>query len=76
MTKRIIDTKPGVKSTDYRDNADETKTNYKDKNKMDYRDFEDINLTIIYNNILLPLFCSAENPVLEDIASMVEFDIM
>lgn len=76
MTKRIMDTEPGVESIVYRDNAGETKTNYGDENKMDYGDFEDVDLEITCNNTLLPPPHSAENSVPKDTANMVEFDMM
>lgn len=71
-----MDTKLSVESIVYGDNTDETETNYGDKNKMDYRYFEDVDLKITRNNTSLPPPRSAENPVPEDIARMVEFDMM
>lgn len=52
MIKYKMDTETGV---DYRDNESEMEINYGDENKMDYGNFEDINLEITRNNILLLL---------------------
>lgn len=46
------------------------------KSKMDYEDLEDLDLAITSNNTLLPGPRSAKDPVPEDTASMVEFDMM
>lgn len=66
----------GVESIDYKENEDKTKSNYNDENLIDYKDFEDVNLKIPYNNILLSDFHLAENPVLKNTISMIEFDII
>lgn len=55
-----------VKSTDYKNNEDMTKLNYNNKKKIDYRDFEDIDLEISHNNILLLDPHLFVNPILED----------
>lgn len=52
MTKYTIDTEIDV---NYRDNKGKIETNYRNENETDYGDFEDINLEITRNNILLPL---------------------
>lgn len=72
-----MNTELSVENTDYRDNANKTKINYKDKNKTNYRDFEDINLKISWNDTLLTLPYSAENLVSKDTSIIIiEFDIM
>ncbi len=53
MTKRTMNTNPGVENIVYADNASETKTNYMDENETDYGDFEDVDLEITRNNISL-----------------------
>lgn len=70
--------KRGLKNTisNYKDNESKTKIHYGNMIKINYRNFKDIDLEITRNNILLPSFCLAENPILENIASMIEFDIM
>lgn len=62
--------------SNYKDNESKTKTHYDNEVKIIYRDFEDIDLEITCNNTLLSGLCSAENPVPEDIANMIEFHIM
>lgn len=76
MTKCIINTEPCVKNTDYRNNTNEIETNYKDKNKTNYRDFEDVGLEITCNNTLLPPFCFAKYLVPKNTVSIIKFDIM
>lgn len=49
----------GVESTN-RENEDEIESNYDDENKMNYRDFEDVDLEISYNNISLLRPCLAK----------------
>lgn len=73
-----MDTEAGVETTinDYRDNESETETHYGDEVETDYGDSEDIDLEITRNNTSLPGPRSAENPVPEDTASMIEFDMM
>ena len=73
----MINTKTGMENTlsNYRNNESETKTYYKDKVKIYYRNFKDIDLKITHNNTL-PNWRLAKIPILEDIASMVEFNIM
>lgn len=78
MIKRIIDIRIGI---DYKDNENKTEITYKNKNKRNYGDFQDIdfkdvNLKITRNNMLLLFFHSAKNSVFEDITSMIKFDII
>lgn len=56
-------------ATEYGNNDGTTKTNYGD-NK------DNLNFEVASNNTLLPGPRSAKNPVQEDTASMVEFDMM
>ncbi len=76
IIKRIIDTELSVKSTVYGNNIDETKTNYGDKNKIDYGDFENVNLEITCNDTLVLIFSLVENPIPKEIASIIEFNII
>lgn len=81
MVKRTIEIKISIKKINYRDNKDEIETNYRGENKINYRDFDDvdfknIDLKITYNNILLSFLYLAKNPVTKDIASMIKFDII
>lgn len=46
------------------------------KSETDYENLKDLDLEITSNNTLLPDPRSVEDPVLEDIASMVEFDMI
>lgn len=71
-----MDIKPNNESTIYGDNVDKTKINYKNENKTDYKDFEDVDLKIICNNILLSFFHLTQNLVRENIASIIKLDIM
>lgn len=74
--KYTLDVEPSVENIVYRNNTSKTETNYGNENKINYGDFENIDLKIICNNILLSLFYSIENLVLEDITSIIEFDMM
>lgn len=73
-----MDTTAGVEKTvsDYGDTKSKTESHYGDEVQIDYGDFEDIDLKITRNNTLLPGPRLAETSVLEDTASMVEFDMM
>ena len=73
-----MDTTTGVEKTvsDYGDTEGETESHYRDEIETNYGDFEDIDLEITRNNILLPGPHLAETLVLEDTASMVEFHMM
>ena len=92
MTKHTIDTETSV---DHGDNEGKTETNYKNENKTDYGDFEnvdfedvdfkyvdyeDVDLEITCNNTSLPpsqpFPCLAKNSILEDIANIVELDMI
>lgn len=76
IIKGIINTKPDIECTIYKDNASKTKINYGDKNKTNYRDFEDVDLKIIHNNIFLYFSYLAKNPIPKDILNIVEFNII
>lgn len=73
ITKYTINTQTDI---NYRDNEGKIETNYKNENKIDYKDFKNVNLKnidlkIICNNILLSFFCLAKNSIPENIANMV-----
>lgn len=76
-TKYVIDT--GI-DVNYKDNKGETKTNYGDENKTNYRNHDDIDLEIFHNDILLPspqsFSHSAKNSILKDIISIVELNVI
>lgn len=73
-----MDTTADMEKTvsDYGNTEGKTESHYGDEIKTDYGDFEDIDFEITCKNILLPDPRLAETSVLEDIASIVEFDIM
>lgn len=86
IINHIKNTKISIKSTDYKENEDKIKSNYRNENEIDFRNFEvidfkdvdldNINLKIIFNNIFLSFFCLVKNLDLKNIANIVEFDKM
>lgn len=54
----------------------EDETNTEHEIEINYGDLEDIDLETTSNNILLPSLCSSKDLVLEETASMLEFDMI
>lgn len=76
MTKYTIDIESNIKNIVDRDNIGKIEINYKDKNEINYGDFKDINLEITWNKISLHSPCLVKNPIPEDKASIIKFDMI